>query len=199
MKKTYFVEEICSKTYELEGTELEIQDEIERIMSDSKEVEREPDYYEYTAKEIGFDDEVQDYLDSFTPRYTKEDLEQVLRNAGIPPTEKNLRKFMELNPQMSGVMGFMECLIDDWYCRMDALVMTANKSDYEIAVKKWKMDDMIVEIRIGDDYLGEELDRFSEAYEVYVDGDMKWNYLTLGNAKDLCSAIALGRKVEVLA
>ena len=81
---------------------------------------------------------------------------------------------------------------------MNGLVMAANKSDYEIAVKKWKMDDMIVEIRIGDDYLGEELDGYSEAYEVYVDGDMKWNYITLGNAKDICSAIGIGRKVEVL-
>lgn len=199
MKKTYFVEEITSKTFELEGTEAEIQEQIDEIMSDPENMGKDC-FYSYEATEIGsFEDEVQEYLDSFTPSYSKEDLEQVLRNAGIPPTEKNLRKFMELNPQMSGVMGFMECLIDDWYCRMNGLVMAANKSDYEIAVKKWKMDDMIVEIRIGDDYLCEELDRFSEAYEVYVDGDMKWNYITLDNAKDICSAIGIGRKVEVLA
>ena len=97
MKKTYFVEEITSKTFELEGTEAEIQEQIDEIMSDPENIGKDC-FYSYEATEIGsFEDEVQEYLDSFTPSYSKEDLEQVLRNAGIPPTEKNLRKFMELN------------------------------------------------------------------------------------------------------
>ena len=198
MKKTYLVEEICSKTYELEGTELEIQDEIERIMSDSEEVERDPDYYEYTAKEIGFDDEVQDYLDSFTPKWTREDLEQVLANKGIAPTEENLKRFMELNPVMEGIKG---CFIEDWFERMSYRV---DEGKYNMAIDKWKIDDMIVEIRLVDEfkdyyelYTLEDI-KGDDAFEIWIDGKAKWNHVCYDNARDIIDGIGYGRKMEVL-
>lgn len=200
MKKTYLVEEIIRKTYELEGTNLKIQDEIERIMSDSANIEKDPDYYSYEAKEIGFDDEVQNYLDSFTPKWAREDLEQALGNRGIPPTEENLKKFMELNYRMD---GFREIMIQEWFERMDDLIYY-DKDKYSLDIKKWKIDDMIVEIRLVDEfkdyyelYTLEDI-KGDDAFAIYVDGDMKWNYATYDHAKQIIEGIGYGRKMEVL-
>ena len=198
MKKTYIVEEVIRKTYELEGTELEIQDEIERIMSDSVNIEKDPDYYSYEAKEIGFDDEVQNYLDSFTPKWAREDLEQALGNRGIPPTEENLKKFMELNHHMD---GFREIMIQEWFERIDDLVYY-DKDKYNLSIKKWKIDNMVVEISLMDDWDSSELEEIIndgwEAFEIRVDGEAKWNSLEYDHAKEIVDAMGYGRKVEVL-
>lgn len=200
MKKTYIVEEICRKTYELEGTELEIQDEIERIMSDSANIKKDPDYYCYTAKEAvtDFEEEVQMYLDNFTPRYSIDDLKQVLGDGGVPPTEENLRRFMEANPRMDAICGL---LTEDWYERMSYLV---DEGKYDMAIDKWKIDNMTVEIRLDNedcwDYSElDSLKNLHDAFEIWIDGEMKWNCLYYDNAREIIEGIGYGRKVEVLA
>ena len=66
-----------------------------------------------------FNKKVQEYIDSFTPKWCKEDLIAVLEDVGVEGTDENLAKFMEEN---SSMRGFRECLIEDWFERMRWLV-----------------------------------------------------------------------------
>lgn len=134
-----------------------------------------------------FDKSVDEYLADCTPKFSKEDLIQVLEEEDIPGTDTNIRLFMEINSDMR---NFREAMTAEWFERMGSIAREDFQFyDQDEFPGTWKMDDLtfkVVPFGFG------EVDKFS----IFVNDDLFRSKITSREVANYKDAMSYGRTVR---
>lgn len=134
-----------------------------------------------------FDKKVNEYLADCTPKFTKEDLIQVLEEEDIPGTDTNIRLFMEINSDMH---LFREAMTVEWFERMGYIARKDFSTyDRDEFPGTWKMDDIIFKVV----HYG-----FGEAnkFNIWVNDDLFRSGITAREVLNYKDAMSYGRTVK---
>lgn len=166
MIKKYLMREIVETEMTFGGTEEEIQEKAQQCIEYNKSL------HQLGAYNIELIDDIDQYMEQMNVRWKREDLEDFLEENDIPPTEKNLKKYMEINPRLNYDCSY------GW----NELCSRFDSVDFEDSnlVNKYivKNPDFTIEVReMWEDGEIVKDDEGGIQYEIRIDGSPYSNYI----------------------